>query len=260
MSGTTGTDAHDGATVDAAAVLAFVERSPAAVAQHDRAAWVALFAADCVIEDPVGSRPHRAGDRGVIARFYDTFIAPNVIVFHRGRDFVDGLQVLRDLSIEIRMAPRVAIRVPMYLVYELCREAGGLRIRRLAAHWELRPMLLQLLRCGLRGLPPALALGLRMIRLQGLGGTLGFMRAWRSAGSTGKAAVIAALAREEPALLPVADAKVIAAGDHVTLRVSGADVDGVFQAVTQGPVLQRRRCWTRAVDDCLRGGAAEPRC
>lgn len=259
MSGITSADAHDGAAVDAAAVLDFVERSPAAVARHDRAAWVALFAADCVIEDPVGSRPHHAGDRGVIARFYDTFIAPNVIVFQRGRDYVDGLQVLRDLSIEIRMAPSVTIRVPMYLVYELCLEAGGLRIRRLAAHWELRPMLMQLLRCGLRGLPPALALGWRMIRLQGLGGTLGFMRAWRSAGSAGKAAVIEALAREEQPLLPVADPKVIAAGDHVTLRVSGAGVDGVFQAV-KGQALQERRCWRRAVDDRPRGGAAEPRC
>ena len=260
MSGTATGDVQAAAVPDAAEVLAFVERSPAAVAQHDRTGWIALFAADCVIEDPVGSRPHRAGDRGVIARFYDTFIAPNVIEFQRGRDYADGLQVLRDLSIEIRMAPRVTIRVPMYLVYELCHEAGGLRIRRLAAHWELRPMLMQLLRCGLRGLPPALALGWRMIRLQGLGGTLGFMRAWRSTGSAGKAAVIAALAREEPPLLPVADAKVIAAGDHVTLRVSGGGVDGVFQAVRQGQALRERRCWRRAVDDRPRGGAAEPRC
>ena len=253
-------DAHDAAGPGVAAVIAFVERSPAAVAQHDRAGWIALFAADCVIEDPVGSRPHRAGDRDVIARFYDTFIAPNVIEFRRGRDYVDGLQVLRDLSIEIRMAPRVVIRVPMYLVYELCREAGELRIRRLAAHWELRPMLMQLLRCGLRGLPSALALGLRMIRLQGLGGTLGFMRAWRSVGPAGKAAVIAALGREEPPLLPAGDAKVIAAGDHVTLRVRGAGVHGVFQALAQGAALQEQRCWTRAVDGGLPEQAARQRC
>lgn len=251
MSGIASADAHARAGSEAAELLAFVERSPAAVARHDRAGWIALFAADCVIEDPVGSRPHRAGDRGVIARFYDTFIAPNVIVFRRGRDYVDGLRVLRDLSIEIRMAPRVVIRVPMYLVYELCREAGELRIRRLAAHWELRPMLVQLLRCGLRALPCALALGWRMIRLQGFGGTLGFMRAWHSAGPAGKAAVIAALAREEPPLLPDADAKVIAAGNHVTLRVRGAGVDGVFQAMTPGTALQERRCWTRAVDGRL---------
>jgi hypothetical protein len=259
VSGIATGDAHDCAVSDAAALLAFVERSPAAVARHDRAGWIGLFAADCVIEDPVGSRPHRAGDRAVIARFYDTFIAPNVIVFQRGRDYVDGLQVLRDLSIEIRMAPRVVVRVPMYLVYELCREAGELRIRRLAAHWELRPMLMQLLRCGFRGLPSALALGWRMIRLQRLGGTLGFMRAWRSAGSAGKSAVIAALAREEPPLLPVADAKAIAAGDHVTLRVRGAGVDGVFQAVMQGPALRERRCWTRIVDGRLPEQAAEQR-
>ena len=55
MSGITGTDAHDGAAVDAAAVLAFVERSPEAVARHDRAAWVALFATDCVISKWIAS-------------------------------------------------------------------------------------------------------------------------------------------------------------------------------------------------------------
>ncbi|MBK6288403.1 MAG: nuclear transport factor 2 family protein [Gammaproteobacteria bacterium] len=238
-------DAPGGAPGDAAAVLAFVERSPAAVARHDRAAWIALFAADCVIEDPVGSRPHIAGDRRVIERFYDTFIEPNIIEFRHGRDYVAGLQVLRDLSLEIRMAPRVVIRVPMYLVYELCREGGELRIRRLAAHWELRPMLMQLLRCGIRGLPPALALGWRMIRLQGPGGTLGFMRAWRSVGTAGKSAVIAALTREDPPLHPVADAKVIAAGNHVTLRIGGTGVEGVFQATKQGASLTERHCWTR---------------
>jgi len=245
---------------DAVAVIAFVERSPAAVAQHDRVGWIALFAADCVIEDPVGSRPHRAGDRDVIARFYDTFIAPNVIVFRRGRDYVDGLRVLRDLSIEIRMAPRVVIRVPMYLVYELCREGGELRIRRLAAHWELRPMLMQLLRCGFRGVPSMLALGLRMIRLQGLGGTLGFMRAWRSSGAAGKPAMIAALGREEPPLHPATDAKLIAAGDYLTLRVSGTRANGVFQAVKRGQVLQQRHCWMRTVDGGLPEQEAQPRC
>ena len=45
--------------------LALVERSPAAVAVHDKAAWLALFARYNLVEDPVGSAPSepRAGGR-----------------------------------------------------------------------------------------------------------------------------------------------------------------------------------------------------
>jgi len=231
----------------ALALIDFVERSPAAVARHDRAAWIALFGAACVIEDPVGSRPHVAGDRAVIGRFYDTFIEPNDIVFHRGRDYVEGMSVLRELVIEIRMAPRVAISVPMFLVYDLAREGGELRILRLAAHWELAPMVMQLLRRGLRALPAALALGVRLLRVQGVAGTLGFMRAWRSAGARGKAAALRALADIEPALRPSAQARIIAAGDCVSLSVHGNGTQGVVQAQIRDGTVQHWRHWLRPV-------------
>jgi hypothetical protein len=72
--------------------------------------------------------------------------------------------------------------------------------------------------------------------------------------------VIAALGREDPPLLPAGDVKVIAAGDHVTLRVRGARVEGVFQALVRGDALQEQRCWTRAVDGGLPEQAARQRC
>ena len=56
---------------------------------HDRDGWVGLFTADGVVEDPVGSRPHRG--RAEIERFYDTFIGPRDITFHRDADVVVGL-------------------------------------------------------------------------------------------------------------------------------------------------------------------------
>ncbi|WP_428339317.1 hypothetical protein [Mycobacterium sp.] len=43
------------------ALLAAVERSPAAAAAHDRRGWVGLFTDDGRVEDPVGSRPHAVG-------------------------------------------------------------------------------------------------------------------------------------------------------------------------------------------------------
>ena len=78
--------------------LRFVEGSPAAVGDHDKAAWLELFARYNIVEDPVGSRPHLSGvydgrsrrrGSGPLARFWDTFIAPNQIRFQVDHDFVE---------------------------------------------------------------------------------------------------------------------------------------------------------------------------
>ena len=173
--------------------LALVERSPAAVAVHDKPAWLALFARDYVVEDPVGSAPHVTGPgsgnagRRPLSRFYDTFIAPNTIRFHVDRDCVRGLAVMRDLTIEITMSPRVVVHVPAHLLYELAVEDGELKIRRLAAHWELRPMLKQQVVSGLTFLPVGLASAGRMLRHLGVSGMAGFTRALSGVGEQGKA-------------------------------------------------------------------------
>ena len=95
-------------------LLEFVERSPAAVAGHDRDAWCALFARAYSIEDPVGSAPQKPAypeDRGPLRRFFDTFIEPNEIRFLPRRDYVEGMQVLRDIEIEIsRLGPLSPVR------------------------------------------------------------------------------------------------------------------------------------------------------
>lgn len=175
--------------------LALVERSPAAVARHDQAAWMQLFARYSLVEDPVGSAPHingifdaRSGFRSAdrLRRFYETFIAPNAIQFHVERDIVCGLHVVRDLAIEITMAPLVVVRVPMHLLYELTIEDDELKIFRLAAHWELRPMLQQQMTAGWRSLNVGNAAAVRMLRYQGLAGMAGFLRALRSVGAAGK--------------------------------------------------------------------------
>jgi hypothetical protein len=175
--------------------LALVQRSPEAVAAHDRAAWMQLFARYSLVEDPVGSAAHvigifdaRSGYRSAdrLRRFYETFIAPNTIRFHVDRDIVCGLHVVRDLTIEISMAPQVMVRVPMHLLYELTVEDDELKIFRLAAHWELRPMLQQQMTAGWRSLKVGNAAALRMVRHQGVAGMTGFMRALRSVGAAGK--------------------------------------------------------------------------
>ncbi|HXL61153.1 MAG TPA: ketosteroid isomerase family protein, partial [Mycobacterium sp.] len=83
----------------AAELLAAVEASPRATAGHDKSAWVGLFAEDGRVEDPVGSRPHIG--HAEIGRFYDTFIGPRQITFHRDLDIVAGTTVIRDLTLEV---------------------------------------------------------------------------------------------------------------------------------------------------------------
>ena len=93
-----------GVPPDRERLLAAVERSPQAAAAHDRAGWVALFTDDGRVEDPVGSRPHVGREQ--IGRFYDTFIGPRDIKFHRDLDIVFGTVVLRDLELEVSMGIR----------------------------------------------------------------------------------------------------------------------------------------------------------
>lgn len=171
------------------ACLALVERSPAAVKAHDKAAWLDLFAASGLVEDPVGSRPH-CGREGPLASFYETFIAANDIRFLVERDIVCALHVVRDLSLEITMSPQLIVVVPMHLLYELEQQGGELRLARLAAHWELLPMLRQQLGFNRASLDVGLQSGWRMLRHLGLGGMAGFMRAMSSVGEGGKRQVL----------------------------------------------------------------------
>src|ERR1700712_26021 len=95
-----------------AELLAVVERSPAASDGHDRTGWGGLFAAVARVEDPYGSRPHVGVEE--IGRFYDTFIGPRQIIFHRDVDLAAGPAVVRDLMLEIVMAAGVTLNVPMH--------------------------------------------------------------------------------------------------------------------------------------------------
>jgi len=181
--------------VSTADCLALVERSPAAVAARDKTVWLALFARVNLIEDPVGAAPlitgiydHRAGYRArdPLARFFDTFIAPNTIRFHVDRDVVCGLHVVRDLTIEITMEPQVVVHVPVHLLYELVVEDAALKIFRLAAHWEFWPMLKQQVAAGWPSVKVGHASAARLLRHMGISGMAGYLRALSSVGETGK--------------------------------------------------------------------------
>jgi hypothetical protein len=176
-------------------ILEVANSSPAAVARHDRRAWVDLFSRNCTVEDPVGSRPHQGEEpdegagrsgREPLERFYDTYIAPNEITFHVEHDIVTGNLVVRDVSIEVRMSTGVAPLVPMHLLYEVTSEDGILKIRRLRAHWELLPMIGQMFTKGASGLSALFKLSSRTMRFQGVTGALGFARGFLGIHGRGK--------------------------------------------------------------------------
>jgi Nuclear transport factor 2 (NTF2) domain len=168
-------------------LLAAVERSPQAAAAHDRTGWVGLFTADGRIEDPVGSRPHVG--HGDIGRFYDTFIGPRDIVFHRDLDIVHGTAVIRDLDLEVAMGSAgsaVTMTIPAFLRYDLRETNSEWKIAQLRAYWELPSMMLQFLRNGLSAAPAGIQLSQGLIRNQRLRGTAGFAAGFRRVGSRRK--------------------------------------------------------------------------
>jgi hypothetical protein len=165
-------------------MLATAERSPAAATAHDRDGWVGLFAANGRVEDPVGSRPHVG--TAAIARFYDTFIGPRDITFHRDVDIVVGKTVIRDLELEVKMASTLTMRIPAYLRYDLEGHDGELNVAALQAFWELPAMVGQFLRNGVRAVPAGAELAKALLTNQGLAGTLGFLSGFSGMGGGGK--------------------------------------------------------------------------
>ncbi|GAB10573.1 hypothetical protein GOARA_061_00120 [Gordonia araii NBRC 100433] len=158
-------------------LLTAVDESPAAVAAHDKDRWLSLFAPTAIVNDPVGSAPHRGVEQ--LSRFYDTFIAPNDIRFHVNHDIVCGLDVLRDLTIEIAMSDRVTLFVPAHLRYAMTENA---RIDGLYAHWELPAMVAQLLGNGLPAAAVSSRLAVGLLRNQRVAGSLGFARGFAGVG------------------------------------------------------------------------------
>jgi Nuclear transport factor 2 (NTF2) domain len=169
------------------ALLAAVEQSPEAAAAHDRAGWVGLFKADGKVEDPVGSRPHSGPAE--IGRFFDTFIGPREISFHRDLDVVRGSSVIRDLDLEVVMGAAVTMTIPAFLRYDLSEVDGEWKIAMLKAYWELPAMMWEFLRNGVSAVPAALQLSAGLVRNQRLRGTAGFASGFRRVGSRHKTLV-----------------------------------------------------------------------
>jgi steroid Delta-isomerase len=115
-------------------------RSQAAVAAKDRSAWLALFADDAVVQDPIGPSPldpGGAGHRGAaaIAAFYDTVIATaERITFEIESSYLCGDEVA-DVGVIRTMLPGGRQVAVVHGVYTY-RSNGDGKLAALRAFWE----------------------------------------------------------------------------------------------------------------------------
>jgi len=115
-------------------------RSQAAVRAKDRAAWLALWAPDAVVQDPVGPSPFDpagSGHRGpaAIAAFYDSVIAPNQqITFEIESSYLCGDEVA-DVGIIRTVLPGGTHVAVVHGVYTY-RANGTGKLTALRAYWE----------------------------------------------------------------------------------------------------------------------------
>ncbi len=114
------------------------QRSMAAVHDNDREAWLANFADDCIVEDPVGPSPldpegkgHRGKEK--VAAFWDAQIGPNRIMFNIQKSYASGSECANIGTITILMPNGVVTMVDGVFTYRV-DDAG--KVLALRAIWE----------------------------------------------------------------------------------------------------------------------------
>lgn len=153
--------------------LRAARRSPELANLHDRSGWLALYAEDAIVEDPVGSPPcqrgvfTRPGSKDDLERFYETFIAPCAIRVEERGDYVVGDCVVRDVVLHVRLTGGGGAAIPAVLQYDLVDRGGKLLVKRMRAHWDAGRNGREMLAQGLRGKLTSILSGVRLFRVLG---------------------------------------------------------------------------------------------
>ena len=119
------------------------KKSIAAVKAKRKEDWLALFAEDGVIQDPVGKSPidpSGEGHRGTaaIGKFWDNQIAPNTIHFDVRESYAAGSECANVGTISIGMPNGMKARCDGVFVYRV-NDAG--KLVSLRAFWEFDKMM-----------------------------------------------------------------------------------------------------------------------
>ena len=183
----------DSSSNDREAVLRAAKASPELAGQHDKERWLALYADDAILEDPVGTpashkgrRQGRFGDE--LGRFYEAFIAASGIDMVARQDIVSDMHVFRAVDIHTtNLKTGLKMKVPANLLYEIVPRGSGLAIRRMQAHWELNRMSRVLMGQGVLGMRTIAIMNWSMLRAFGPKWLLAYFKSsQKSAGRAGK--------------------------------------------------------------------------
>ena len=115
----------------------------AAVEAGDRDGWLALFADDAIVEDPIGASPLDPEGRGrhgkgEIAAFYDSIVAPNPVRFQIIASYAGGNEVANVGSITTLFddGSRAIVDGELHELTDFARTGGSGEAKRELARYE----------------------------------------------------------------------------------------------------------------------------
>jgi steroid delta-isomerase len=116
----------------------------------DREGWLALYADDAVVRDPVGISPFDATGAGhcgkeAIARFYDTVIGPSRLTINVHKRIPSGTHSCAVHQTAINDMGKAKTEVDMIAIYQV-NDAG--KITEMSAYWSWPEMEAQLKQLG----------------------------------------------------------------------------------------------------------------
>ncbi len=125
-------------------------QSVALAMKGDREGWLALYADDAVVQDPVGKSPFDAAGEGhhgkaAIAKFWDTVIGPSKLTINVHKRIPSGDRSCAVLQTAINDMGKGKTEVEMIAIYEV-NDAG--KITRMSAFWSWAEMESQLKQLG----------------------------------------------------------------------------------------------------------------
>jgi hypothetical protein len=155
--------------------LDLARRSAELVRLQDKSGWLDLYAEGSTVEDPVGTLVHRKdAPRTNLDAFWETYIAPNQIVFESHFDCESSGMAIRDVTIHTVSSSGLSLSVPAFVVYRASATDPG-RIESMRAFWEIRAQFQAAAKAGEEGRKTSSEMLRRIFRYEGFPGLFAFV-------------------------------------------------------------------------------------